>query len=230
MNKNNVPLHLALIPDGNRRWAKTEGFEAGYGHIKVGDYEHLRELILGAKQFGVKYLSLWAFSTENWARAKKERDTIFDMILNSVEKFREDASENKLRFRHIGRKDRLPDRVVSEISKLEKETENYNGFNVLLCLDYGGRDEIIRSVNKIIASGIKSVDENKFSEFLDTFGIPDVDLIIRTAGDYRLSGFMPFQSAYSEFYFPKINFPDFNKQKLAKAIEEFARRKRNFGR
>jgi undecaprenyl diphosphate synthase len=173
---------------------------------------------------------LWAFSTENWSRPEKEREVIFDLVLNTVRRFREDSSKDKIKFRFIGRRDRLPKNLISELLKLESETKNFNSITVVLCLDYGGRDEIVRAANKIIKSGIKSVDEKKFSEFLDTFGIPDVDLIIRTANEKRLSGFMPFQSVYSELYFAKPCFPDFGKRELKKAIEDFEKRKRNFGR
>lgn len=230
MKKSNAPVHIAIIPDGNRRWAKKKGFEAGYGHVRGGDYEHVKGLVFEAKSLGVKYLSLWGFSTENWERPKSERAIVFKLILNNVDKFRRDAVENKIRFRHVGRKDRLPENLISEIAKLEEETEKFDEFNVLLCLDYGGRDEIVRAVNKVIVSGARKINEDKFSEFLDTQGMPDADLIIRTAGDHRLSGFMLFQSAYSEFYFPDVPFPDFGKKDLAAAVEEFARRKRTFGR
>ena len=230
MKKSDAPVHVAIIPDGNRRWAKMKGFGAGHGYLRGGDYEHVKGLVFEAKRLGVKYLSLWGFSTENWERPKRERDVVFKLILNNVDKFRRDAVENKIRFRHVGRKDRLPENLISEIAKLEDETEKFDEFNVLLCLDYGGRDEIVRAVNKALVSGVKRVDEKRFSEFLDTRGIPDADLIIRTAGDHRLSGFMLFQSAYSEFYFPEVSFPDFGKKDLAAAVEEFVRRKRTFGR
>ena len=116
LKEKNGSLHISIIPDGNRRWAKSKGFQASYGHARGGDYEHLRSLLLEAKKLGVKYLSLWAFSTENWSRSKKERDAIFGLILNSIGKFREDASKDKIRFRHIGRKDRLPRKLIFELS------------------------------------------------------------------------------------------------------------------
>jgi len=228
--ENNIPVHVSLIPDGNRRWAKSRGLKASYGHMKSGDYKHTKSLVSEAKKLGVKYLSMWAFSTENWSRPKNERDVIFELVLNTVEKFREDSSKDKIRFRFIGRRNRLPKNLVSNLLKLEKETKSFKGFTVILCLDYGGRDEILRAVNRIIKSGIKKIDEKKFSKFLDTSEIPDVDLIIRTAGEKRASGFMPYQSVYSEFYFSKLCFPDFDNKELRKAIKDFENRKRNFGR
>src|SRR3972149_5938307 len=217
MKNSDGPSHISIIPDGNRRWARSKGFEASYGHLKGGDYEHVRSLFLEAKESGVKYVSMWAFSTENWSRLKREKDAIFGLISDSIEKFRKDASKDGIRFWHIGRKDRLPNDIISHLSKLEKETENFKELNVLLCLDYGGRDEIIRAVNKAIKSGLNEVDESKFSEFLDTYNIPDVDLIIRTGGEKRSSGFMPFQSVYSELYFSETHFPDFDTRELRKA-------------
>ena len=228
----NIPIHISIIPDGNRRWAKARGFMASYGHVKSGDYKHIRSLVSEAKEQGTKYLSLWALSTENWSRPKGEREVIFKLVMNTIDNIRKDISKNKIKFkfRFVGRKDRLPKNLVSEISKLEKETKNFKDFTVILCLDYGGRDEILRAINKMIKSGIKNVNEVKFSNFLDTSNIPDVDLIIRTAGEQRTSGFMPFQSVYSELYFTKTSFPDFQRKDLRKAIEDFAKRKRNFGR
>jgi undecaprenyl diphosphate synthase len=226
----NIPLHVAIILDGNRRWAKSKGFGASYGHIKSSNYEQLKSLFSEAKKLGVKYLSLWAFSTENWLRPEKEREVIFKLILDLVIKCRKDCSENKIKFIHIGRKDRLPKKPISEISKLEKKTKNFKDFTIILCLDYGGRDEILRAINKIIKLKLKKIDEQKFSRLLDTSGIPDVDLIIRTAGERRASGFMPFQSVYSEFYFSKLCFPDFDRKELRKAVKDFEKRKRNFGK
>lgn len=230
MKETNIPQHVAIIPDGNRRWAKSKGLKASYGYVKSGEYEHLKSLILESRKLGVKYLSLWAFSTENWSRPEKEREILFKLILDVIDKFKKDALKDKIRLRFIGRRERLPKEMSSKLLRLEKETKNFNSFTIVLCLDYGGRDEILRVVNKIIKSRIKRVDEKKFSKLLDTSGIPDVDLIIRTAGEKRTSGFMPFQSIYSELYFAEPCFPDFNRKELKKAIKDFEKRKRNFGK
>ena len=229
-NIQNIPIHVAIIPDGNRRWAKAKGLVATEGHRKAGSYEHMKLLFDEARNLGVRYLSFWGFSTENWKREKKEIDAIFELMLKAVREWRKEAFENKVRFRHIGRKDRIPNELASEIEKLEGETKDFDKFNVNLFLDYGGRDEIARAVNKILKSGIAEINEEKFSEFLDTKDIPYTDLIIRTGGEKRLSGFMPFQGAYSELYFSDVYFPDFNALKLRKAVSEFSNRKRNFGK
>jgi undecaprenyl diphosphate synthase len=224
-----VPNHVAIIPDGNRRWAREKGKEASYGHYSAGSDEHMNELFNEAKKLGVRYMSLWGFSTENWKRNKKEIDAIFDLLLNKVDSFLEQAHKNKIRFRHIGRKDRLPENLMESLEKLEKETQDYDDFNVQLFLDYGGRDEIVRAINKILALKKTKVDEQTFSNFLDTHGIPDVDLIIRTSGEKRISGLMPYQGTYAELYFSEKYFPDFSAKDLREAIEMFSGRIRRFG-
>ncbi len=225
-----IPLHVSIIPDGNRRWAKSKGLIASEGHRRAGSYEHMKDLFESARDMGIKYLSFWGFSTENWKRDKKEIDELFSLISKAVKEWRKEAAKNKIRFRHIGRRDRLPKEIVKELESLEEETKEFSDFNVQLCLDYGGRDEIIRAMNKIINSGIKEVDESSFSKFLDTDSVPEPDLVIRTSGEIRTSGFMPFQSVYSELYFTDLHFPDFDSCELRKAVEEFGKRKRNFGK
>ena len=224
-----IPIHVAIIPDGNRRWAKEKGLFSSLGHYKAGNYDNLELLFKEAKDMGVMYMSLWGFSTENWKRDKKEISAIFNLILKGVDKFRRDGEKNKIRFRHIGRKDRIPERLRIELAKLEKETAKYDKFNVQLCLDYGGRDEIIRAVNKMIRSGVKKIDEKIFADYLDTKGIPDPDLVIRTSREYRTSGLMPYQARYAELYFSNVYFPDFDAKELRKAINEYSKRQRRFG-
>lgn len=230
MKIDNIPVHVAIIPDGNRRWAKSKGLAASEGHRRAGGYEHMKSLFDEARRLGVKYLSFWGFSTENWKRDKKEIDAIFELLSKMIGEWRKDAAENGIRFRHIGRKDRLPKELVSELEKLEQETKNFDKININLCLDYGGRDEIARAINKMINNGVKKVDEKIISEYLDTTGVPDVDLIIRTSGEKRTSGLMPFQGAYAELYFAEEHFPDFGAAELKAAIEDFSNRKRNFGK
>jgi len=221
--------HLAIIPDGNRRWAVAKGLVSTMGHYKAGAVDNLLVLMRGAKELGVEYLSFWGFSTENWKRDVVERKAIFDLILKSVDGLRKVAVKEGIRFRLIGRRDRLPEGLISALEGLEKETYDYSSFNVQLLLDYGGRDEIIRGVNKLLGEGVKSVDEAGFSEVLDSAGVSDVDMIIRTGGEKRLSGLMPFQSVYAELYFCDKMFPDFGVEDLRGAVEEFGRRKRRFG-
>ncbi len=224
-----IPRHVAIIPDGNRRWARYKGLESHFGHYKSGSYSNIESLLGEAKRMGVTHVSIWGFSSENWKRTNEEKKAIFDLLSGGVERFMKFAKENKMRFIHIGRKDRLPKNLVKSLGKLEKETLKYKEFNVLLCLDYGGRDELIRAVNRMLKKGIKKVSEKDFAEFLDTKGMPDPDLIIRTSGEKRISGFMPFQSVYAELYFSKKYFPDFDIEELHEAVREYGKRERRFG-
>jgi undecaprenyl diphosphate synthase len=232
MNSEKVPKHVALIPDGNRRWARKKGLKETAGHMMSGSYENLKELFSAARDLGVRYVSVWGFSTENWKRGKTELDALFEIISKGLGKFIENADEEKVGFRFIGRKDRLPKKLVEKIEELEKRTKDYRKFTAILCLDYGGRDEIVRAVNKILqkADTVKSIDEKQFANYLDTKDIPDPDLIVRTGGEKRLSGFMPFQSDYSEVYFTDTFFPDFGAEELKKAVEWFEKIERRFGK
>ena len=223
-----IPIHIGIIPDGNRRWAVSKGLDNLKGYSKV-DYNHLESLLLEAKKLGVKYVSLWFFSTENWKRPKIEVDFLFNHFLKNTDKLLEGCLKNKVKVRHLGRKDRLPKKVLDALDKLESETCGFKDFTVLLCVDYGGRDEILRTVNKVLSLGVSKIDEDSLRNLLDTKDIPDPDLIIRTSGEMRLSGFMPFQSVYSEFYFPSMHFPDFKPENLKEAVEEYSKRKRNIG-
>jgi len=224
IRENTVPSHVAIIPDGNRRWAVEKGIKSIEGYKAVG-YEHLESLFLEAKKVGVKYMSLWIFSAENWKRPKSEIQFLFNHFLRNADVFLEGSIKNKVRVRHIGRKDRLPKKIIEFLEELEEKTKDFNEFNVQLCLDYGGRDEIIRAVNKLLKLGIKEVKEGDILNSLDFAGIPDPDLIIRTSGEKRTSGLMSFQSGYSELYFEDKYFPDFGPKELRKR-----RRRRNIVR
>ncbi|MEI6731653.1 MAG: polyprenyl diphosphate synthase [archaeon] len=224
-----VPVHVAIIPDGNRRWAKEKGLIATQGHYKAGSKENILSLFGEAQRLGVKYLSIWGFSTENWKRDKKEVDAIFSLVLGVVKELETEAKEKKIRFRHIGRKDRLPRDLLNALNDLEEKTKDFSDFNVQLCLDYGGRDEIVRAVNQMLKNGVDKVDEESIKDYLDSKGIPDPDLIIRTSGEKRTSGLMPYQSVYSELYFTDLHFPDFTPKELRKAVEYYSQRQRSFG-
>lgn len=223
-----MPTHIAIIPDGNRRWAKENGKKPSYGHYVSAKYEKFLSLFNEAKRLKVKYISIWVFSTDNWNRSKLEVKYLFDLLKQNIKSFSKDCIKNKIRFTHVGRKDRLPKVLMNSITKLEEETKEFTEFNVQICMDYGGRDEILRAANKAKWSG-KPISEKAFMECLDTAGVPDVDLIIRTSGEQRLSGFMPFQSVYAELYFTKIHFPEFGPTHLKKAIMDFRRRQRRYG-
>jgi undecaprenyl diphosphate synthase len=228
-NKLKIPQHVVIIPDGNRRWARERGLHATFGHYTAGSQDHIISLVEEAGRLKIQYITFWGFSTENWKRDDKEIKSIFNLILNNIDQFKKMAAENKVRFRHLGRKDRLPKNLIAALEDLEHETEKYNGINVQLCLDYGGRDEIIRAVNRLLKEGVKQVDELTFEKYLDTSGIPDPDLIIRTSGEQRTSGMMPFQATYAEFYFSEVYFPDFDVGELRKAVSLFGQRVRRFG-
>ncbi len=223
-------LHVVIIPDGNRRWAKGRGLKPWEGHRAAGSEEHMRSLLEEAQKLGITHLTFWGFSTENWERDKKEIEEVFSLIYDVLCIFEEELVKRKIRFRHIGRKDRLPKKIVRKIGDLENTTRGFGEHNVQLCLDYGGRDEIVRAVGKIIQSGKKEVSEQDIIDSLDTKDIPDPGLIIRTSGEHRTSGFMPFQSSYAELYFAPMHFPDFKSEDLRKAVLDFMKRKRNFGK
>ncbi|MBP9758425.1 di-trans,poly-cis-decaprenylcistransferase [Candidatus Dojkabacteria bacterium] len=222
------PQHIVIIPDGNRRWAKGQGLKPweAYWHVQ----NKIDDLLDGVKKFNVKHFTLWGFSTENWNRGDKEEiDQLMKVFESTIDKFHKRFHEDKARFRHLGRKDRLPEKLIKKLQVLERETENYDTWSVNVALDYGGRDEMIRAIENIVKSGKTKIDEQIISEALDTHGLPDPDLIIRTSGEKRLSGMMPWQAVYSEFYFTNVYFPDFGIDNLEEAIIDFGMRKRNFG-
>jgi len=223
-----IPNHVCIIPDGNRRWARKKGLAASMGHIRAGAYENLKPLFDKAKEMGVKHVSFWGFSTENWNRDKKERDAIFDVISKDLDRLREDAPKEGICVKHIGRRDRLPRELIEKFDEIGKETKDFSDFTVVFCLDYGGRDEIVRAVRKMVEKG-GEVSEEEFVNCLDTAGIPDPDLIVRTSGENRTSGFMPFQGTYAEWVFYEKHFPDFGPEDLERVVKWFGERDRRFG-
>lgn len=225
-----IPKHVAIIPDGNRRWAKEKGFVESFGHKVGGEYNNLRSLCEEIKKYGTKYLSVWAFSTENWKRDKREKYELFDVISRGVDRFADFYDINKYKIKQIGRKDRLPKKLIDKIDNLEKLTSNYSDFNVLLGIDYGGRDEILRAVNEIINKGKDNMDEDTFKKYLDTGFIPDPEILVRTGGEQRMSGFLPFQATYSELFFVDKYFPDFDSEDIKKIFQEYNDRNRKFGK
>jgi undecaprenyl diphosphate synthase len=223
------PKHVAIIPDGNRRWAKQHGLIASMGHRKAVEEGKLRSFYTAAKERGVKCISLWGFSTENWKRSELEKKNLFEIFEGVIDSLSKDLMQDKIRFIHVGRKDRLPAFLFAKIAKLQKETESFDDFILCLALDYGGRDEILRATKKLQNSGLEATEEN-FSKCLDTSDLPVLDLVIRTGGDQRLSGFMPYQCVYSELLFLDKFFPDFNEGDLIEAIDNFGNRGRRFGK
>jgi undecaprenyl diphosphate synthase len=222
----NLPLHVAIISDGNRRWAKSRMLPSLMGHKQgVDTYE---KLILKAKDMGIKVLTGWAFSTENWKRSKDEVDGLFGLVKQFAQKFKKICLEEEIRFVHIGRKDRLPTDLMAEINEMEEKTKNFTGFTFVAAADYGGHDELVRATRKIVEQGLQ-INEETIEANLDTAGLPPVDLIIRTGGEQRLSGYLPWQSAYAELYFTNKFLPEFTVEEFEKAIIDFSSRERRFG-
>lgn len=223
-----IPKHVAIIPDGNRRWAKERGLPPAEGHRK--GYRRFNELAKAAREAGVKSVTVWGFSTENWDRSEEEKKELFRLFRLSLKTFEKEAVKHEIHFRHLGRRDRLPKGIISQIERLEKKTDKYSKYYLNLALDYGGRDEIVRGVNKALQNGGEKVTEESFGKLLDTQGLPDPDLIIRTSGEQRLSGIFPWQGVYSELYFSPLHFPDFDKQAFRLALLDYSQRQRRFGR
>jgi undecaprenyl diphosphate synthase len=234
MQKTHVPKHVALIMDGNRRWAKKHGLFIAFGHRN--GTKTIEPIIEYAKKINIPYLTFWAFSTENWHRDKKEVQLllqIFRETLNGsmIKKF----EKNGVRFHALGNIAPFPDDIKKRIADLKERTKNNSKITVNFALNYGGHDEIIRAINKwkneVSANNRKlDISKDEFGKYLDTAGQPDPDLIIRTGGVTRLSGFMLWQSEYSEFYFTEVLWPDFTVAEFQKALDDLAIRQRRFGR
>ncbi|QQS38935.1 di-trans,poly-cis-decaprenylcistransferase [Candidatus Woesebacteria bacterium] len=226
-----IPNHIAVVLDGNGRWARSRGLPENKGHEAGG--RAIREVIDSARKIGVHTITLWGFSTENWKRPPQEVRKIMAIVKKNIQVELKNAHEEEVRFVHIGRKDRLPRDLVKWIKKAESETRHYNKHVLNLAFDYGGRDEIIRAVQKMLKDGVDpaSLDEDLFSSYLDTSGqpYPYPDLFIRTSGEQRTSGLMPWQMTYAEFYFEPDHLPDMNTEKLKNAIIDYSRRRRRFG-
>lgn len=239
LDKNRVPSHVGIIMDGNRRWAKKQGLAAVAGHAYAVD-SVVEQLIERAGELGIKYLTLWAFSTENWGRDKREVGAIMNLfrkaLMTKVEKFIAKGARLKM----IGDISRFAPDIQTGMQKAIEASAQNTKITVMFALNYGGRDEIMRAVNKLIHEH-KSSDHlptqasslaqgSELETHLDTAGMPDPDLIIRTGGEQRLSGFLMWQSAYSELYFTETLFPDFGTAQFDKAIEEYQKRQRRYGR
>lgn len=229
----NIPQHIAIILDGNGRWAKKKGMPRSYGHTQGS--KNVERICEDAYKMGVKYLTVYAFSTENWKRPKDEVDTLMGLLRNYMKTCLKTAEKNRMRVRVIGDKTALDDDIRKRIEELEEATKNNDGLCFQIALNYGSRDEMIRAMKKMstdcISGKVKpeDIDERVFESYLDTHDIPDPDLMIRTSGEQRLSNYLLWQLAYSEFYFTDVLWPDFTKEELAKAIEYYNGRERRFG-
>ena len=229
----NVPNHIAIILDGNGRWAKSKGMPRSYGHMK--GCANLETVCDYMKELGVKYVTVYAFSTENWKRSKEEVDGLMKLFRSYLKKCIKLADKNKMRVRVIGEISAFDQDIQDSIEKLEEYSQKYDEIYFQIALNYGSRDEIIRGVRKLAQDAAdgrinpQEIDEKVFGNYLDTAGIPDPDLMIRTSGELRLSNFLLWQMAYTEFYFTDVAWPDFNKAELVKAIEKYNQRDRRYG-
>lgn len=234
INKEYMPKHIAIIMDGNRRWAKDRGLEGKLGH-KAGA-EALEKLAYFANDIGLEYLTVYAFSTENWKRTEEEVGALMLLLKSYVDKFLKRASTNNIRVRILGDIERLDKNLKESIKKIVEESSKNTGLTLNIAFNYGGRAEITRAVKqiseKVVNNEIKMEDitEQTISDNLYTAGQPDPDLLIRTSGELRISGFLLWQLAYTEFLFIDKYWPDFSKEDLLNAIEEFQSRKRNLGK
>ena len=229
----NVPNHIAIILDGNGRWAKAKGMPRGYGHIK--GCANLEQVCYDIKDLGVKYLTVYAFSTENWKRSREEVDGLMKLFRSYLKKCIKISRDNKMRIKIIGDISAFAPDIQESIRNLEEFSKDYDELYFQIAMNYGSRDEITRGMRRMaqdVADGKVSpeeITEDRISSYLDTAGVPDPDLLIRTSGEQRLSNFLMWQLAYTEFYFTDIAWPDFHKSELVQAIEKYNQRDRRYG-
>ncbi len=231
--KLNIPKHVAIIMDGNGRWAKKRFLPRTAGHVQGSKVAE--QICEDAYNLGIKYLTIYAFSTENWNRPEKEVETLMNLLRKYMSDSIERSTKNNMKVRVLGDISRLPEDLRTSIIKLEEVTSKNTGLNFNVAINYGGRDELCRAM-KNIAHDVKDgkvsekdINEELINSYLDTAGMPYPDLLIRTSGELRTSNFLPWQLAYSEFYFTDVLWPDFNKKELEKAIEYYNKRDRRFG-
>lgn len=228
-----VPNHIAIILDGNGRWAKAKGMPRSYGHVK--GCANLETICDDMKELGVKYLTVYAFSTENWKRSREEVEGLMKLFRNYLKKCIKISEKNKMKVKVIGDITAFDEDIQKKIVELEEFSKDYEELHFQIALNYGSRDEILRGVRKLAQDAVdgkvkpSEIDEGVFESYLDTAGIPDPDLMIRTSGELRLSNYLLWQMAYTEFYFTDVAWPDFHKPELIKAIEKYNERDRRFG-
>ena len=235
MDKKIIPEHIAIIMDGNRRWAKKRLLPTNLGH-KEGA-QRLEDIAKYCKKIGVKYLTVYAFSTENWKRSEEEVGYLMNLLADSIKDFDKRFEDDDIAIRLVGDINGLPQKLQDGIRHIEERTKDKSGLTVNVAINYGGRAEIINAAKQIAEDyksgkieNLENIDEAMLSSYMYTKHSPDPDLIIRTAGEIRMSGFLTWQGVYSEMYFTDVLWPDFKEAELDKAIEEFNNRKRNFGK
>ncbi|WP_452221853.1 isoprenyl transferase [Lacinutrix salivirga] len=234
IHTNRLPQHIAIIMDGNGRWAKQKGMLRAFGH--ENGTKSVRETVEASAELGIKNLTLYAFSTENWKRPKLEVDTLMKLLVSSLKKEIKTLQKNNIKLNAIGNLNTLPQKVYKELNEVISATQSNTRMVLTLALSYGSREEIINTVkeislkvkNNIISA--ENIDESVINEHLYTQNLPDVDLLIRTSGEQRVSNFLLWQIAYAEMYFTKVLWPDFTKQHLYEAIIEYQKRERRFGK
>ena len=234
INKERIPQHVAVIMDGNGRWAKSQGKDRIFGHQNgVDSVDQVSE---AAGEIGVKYLTLYAFSTENWNRPEKEVDALMDLLVDAIKNNVQKMMKNSVRLLVVGDIERLPEKTRKKLMEAIEETDQNSGLNLVLALSYSSRWEILNATSKIaqdVKDGkikVDDIDETLFSNSLTTVGIPDPDLLIRTSGELRISNFLMWQLAYSELYFTDICWPEFKKEQFFEAIVDYQKRERRFGK
>ena len=229
----NVPQHVAIILDGNGRWAKKKGMPRNFGHTQGS--KNVERICEDAYKMGINYLTVYAFSTENWKRPKEEVDALMNLLRSYMKTCLKTAEKNRMRVRVIGDKTALDEDIRTRIAELEEATKENDGLCFQIALNYGSRDEMVRAVKRVCEDckegkvNPQEIDEALFEQYLDTHDIPDPELMIRTSGEQRLSNYLLWQLAYSEFYFTDVLWPDFTKEDLKEAIEYYNNRERRFG-
>lgn len=224
-----VPQHVAFIMDGNRRWARKNQLRIIMGHNKGVD--RVEELVEYASELGIDYMTFWAFSTENWNRAKEEVDDLMTVFRNLVNgPMIKRMMEKGIRVQTIGDISAFPQDIFTRLEEIKKQSSENTKVTVVFGLNYGGRFEILRAIGEILRKKIKNVDEKTFADYLFTAGMPDPDMIVRTGGEQRLSGFLPWQTVYAELYFTDTLWPDFDVKEFQKALDEYSARERRFGK
>jgi undecaprenyl diphosphate synthase len=234
INKDKLPKHLAIIMDGNGRWAKQQGKLRAFGH--ENGTKSVRTTVEACAKLGIEYLTLYAFSTENWNRPKLEVEILMKLLISSLKKELKTLQDNNIKLHAIGNLNSLPTGVKKELLEVIDKTKNNSKMTLTLALSYGSRDEIINAVKNISEKvknniiSIDTIDESIINQHLYTQNIPDVDLVIRTSGEHRISNFLLWQIAYAEFYFTEVLWPDFKEEELIKAIISYQNRERRFGK
>ncbi len=234
IDKNNLPRHIAIIMDGNGRWAKEKGEDRLFGHFH--GVESVRNIVEGSAELGIGYLTLYAFSTENWDRPEYEVVGLMELLVSTIRKEVESLDKNNIRLHVIGDMNMLPDYAQQELDEALEITKDNTGLNLIMALSYSGRWELLNAVKSIaweVKNGklaVENIDQDTLQQYLCTSNFPDPELMIRTSGEYRISNFLLYQLAYAELYFTNVRWPDFRKENLYEAILDYQARERRFGK